>query len=108
MPDPPAGKYLVEPTGVYPKEFDYVFYSCKNGAHLGNVVGNPDVIDGKFRVQCGQGGAWPNTAAISWPQCTVEKCVTIPSLTDFQVDRAEENATDLVPQSLGIHLNFRP
>ncbi len=80
-PDPPAGTYLTRLSNMYKDEFDYVLYPCQDGAHLNLVTGNPDVIDGKFRVQCGLGGVWPDQGDVTWPTCTVEECVTIPTLS---------------------------
>ena len=36
-----------------------------------------DVVDGQFRIQCGQNGKFPVPADISWPVCTVENCTKL-------------------------------
>jgi hypothetical protein len=86
VPEPPADKYLVTPSLVYLKEYDWLDYSCKDGAHLNTAEAeaNPNVVDGAFKVQCGQHGEWPNTANVDWPTCQVDFCTDIVPLSAFQ------------------------
>ncbi len=79
-PGPADGTHLVKPDEVYVKEFAYLSYSCKAGANLDHITDNSDVVDGKFRLQCGEGAIWPATVD-NWPTCQVAFCANLPTLS---------------------------
>ncbi len=99
LPQPPVGSYLELPPSGLLQEFDYAKYSCKAGAHLNNVIGNPDVVNGQFQVQCQLGGGWEDTAQINWPQCFVEYCANVPeSFPTPPLSRVGDEDTVLVSE----------
>ncbi len=57
------------------KEHDYAYYGCAPRMFLLNSEAD-DVVGGKFRLQCGAGGAYP--ASPAWPDCKPSRCDTPP------------------------------
>ncbi len=86
-PTPPGTSFLLASTSNNVPEYSYAEYNCKPGSEYVNPT-DPNVVNGKYRVQCQQHNAtaatWPAAASITWPACTVLHCVPpYPTVTGF-------------------------
>ena len=89
------------------KEWDYATYSCANGKGLPDTVPTENVEDGKFKIQCGAGGAFPSN--IDWPQCKTTHCVGLQGLLqDSQVYAlADEEQDTSVPVGTDVEIKCK-
>ncbi len=62
------------------EEHEYATYGCQPGMFLANSEAN-GVVDGKFRLKCGNGGQFP--ASPAWPDCQPSACDAPPEQAGF-------------------------
>eukprot|EP00095_Tigriopus_kingsejongensis_P008506 snap_masked-scaffold181_size278858-processed-gene-0.12 protein:Tk08506 transcript:snap_masked-scaffold181_size278858-processed-gene-0.12-mRNA-1 annotation:"von willebrand factor type egf and pentraxin domain-containing protein 1-like" len=78
-PVPSPASFLAPSTSADVAEFSFAEYACQD--HTFVLETDPDVVDGKFRLPCKQGGIFD--AAPNWTPCRQYRCdvstLTIPS-----------------------------